>query len=116
MSLHETLHVPAESGDALAQRYEAVTAAAAVVAGIAGVEPETDVFADVLAHTQGRKANRAADIVADMAAILEPGIATLLAVSSRGADAGPAARALRDEYDMHRNQLARLLEREPASI
>ena len=116
MSLHETLHVPDETGDALAQRYQAVTAAAAVVAGIAGLEPEADAFADMLAHAQGRQAIRAADIVADMAAILEPGIATLLAVSSRGADAGPAARALRDEYDMHRNQLARLLEREPASI
>ena len=79
MSVHETLQVPAETGNTLAQRYEAVTAAAAVVAGIAAIETGPDPLVEALADSHGRTAERAHGIVADMAAVLEPGIATLLA-------------------------------------
>ena len=111
MSVHETLQVPSETGNTLAQRYEVVTAAAAVVAGIAAIETGPDPMVEALTESHGRIAERAEAIVADMAAILEPGIATLLAVSSRGADAVPAARALWAEYELERTALARLLDR-----
>ena len=111
MSVHETLQVPSEAGNTLAQRYEAVKAAAAVVADIAAIETGPDPLIEALADSHGRMAERAQGIVADMAAVLEPGIATLLAVSSRGADAAPAARALWAEYELERIALARVLGR-----
>ncbi len=46
--------------------------------------------------------------VEDVAAIMEPGLAALLAVHARGADAAPAALALWQEFLTARNALLTL--------
>lgn len=47
--------------------------------------------------------------VADLAAVMEPGLSALLAISARGADARPAARALWAEYQAARSAILALL-------
>jgi hypothetical protein len=51
----------------------------------------------------------AENMVADLAAVMEPGIATLLAINARGADARPAARALWREFVTARAAIMGLL-------
>ena len=50
--------------------------------------------------------------VADLAAVMEPGLAALLAINARGADPGPAARALWHEFRQSRAAIMALV---PAS-
>ena len=52
--------------------------------------------------------------VDDIAAIMEPGLAALLAVHARGADAKPAALALWQEFMAARDALMILLPPQPA--
>jgi hypothetical protein len=47
--------------------------------------------------------------VADLAAVMEPGLAALLSINARGADTRPAARALLHEFNQARAAIIALL-------
>lgn len=50
----------------------------------------------------------AENAVADLAAIMEPGMAALLAINARGGDPRPAARALHCEFEAARDAILAL--------
>ena len=95
-------------------RWAALEEAAGVVATLAGVEPgarssgEDDVPAQLRRADPWRR-ERAEEGVADLAAIMEPGLAALLAVNARGADPRPAAMALWREFVAARAAIVTLL-------
>lgn len=85
------------------ERWAALIEAASLVAALAGVQPEpfadnTDTFSLWLDRAEAWQREHAERSLADLTAIMEPGIAALLAVSTRGADPKPAARALWREF------------------
>jgi hypothetical protein len=87
------------SGSATSMRWAALADAANVVAALAGIEPERPSpevrnFPALVRDAERWRREQAENGVADLAAVMEPGIAALLAVSARGADPRPAARAL----------------------
>jgi hypothetical protein len=90
--------------------------AAAVVCALAGEEPEyasSEIrnFPSMIdAAAPGRRA-LAENGIDDLIAVLEPGIAALLAVNARAVDATPAAGALWREFVTARNALLALLPR-----
>jgi len=92
----------ADAPDAV-QRWEALQQAAGVVAALASVEPEAvsagaDDIPARLRRADPWRRERAEAGVADLTAIMEPGLAALLAVNARGADPRPAAEALWREF------------------
>lgn len=95
-------------------RWAALEEAARVVATLAGVESdarasgEEDVPARIL-HADPWRRERAEAGVADLTAIMEPGLAALLAVNARGADPRPAAIALWREFVAARAAIDALL-------
>ena len=119
-----TLHLPElagqaaasadRAGDPLAMRFEALAVAAGVVAGLAG-EASSELDANharigaALAGASSWQRSLAEDAIADMSAVMEPGIATLLSLSPRGADPRPAAQALWQEHVAACNALERTL-------
>jgi hypothetical protein len=100
----------AAAGEAVAQ-WAALAEAAAVVAALADITPERAEpdFAGRLAAAQGWRRIMAENGIADLAAIMEPGLAALLSVNDRGADPRPAALALWDEYRAAREAVLALL-------
>ncbi len=100
--------------DATGLRWIALGEAAGLVAALAGLEPG-DANADGpdltarLRETDGWRRTCAEQGVADIAAIMEPGIAALLAVHARGADLRPAALALWREFVAARTAVLALL-------
>jgi hypothetical protein len=105
--------VPA-GASATSMRWAALADAANVVAGLAGLEPErtsTEVrnFPALIRDAEAWRRERAENGVADLAAIMEPGIAALLAVNARGADPRPAAMALWREFVAARAAIVSLL-------
>jgi len=102
---------------ATSMRWAALTDAATVVAALAGLEPERSTpevrnFPALIRDLEAWRRERAENGVADLAAIMEPGIAALLAVNARGADPRPAAMALWREFIAARGAILALL---PAS-
>lgn len=98
---------------ALVLRWEAIHAAAGAVAAFAGIAaqpPGQDVqaFPQALLDFGGWRRNVALQGVEDLAAILDPGLAALLAVHDNGMDAAPAAIALWQEFLAARNALLAL--------
>jgi hypothetical protein len=96
---------PSTAGDACdaVRRWEALEQAAGVVAALAAVEPEALAGRADELEARFRRADpwrreRAEAGVADLTAIMEPGLAALLAVNARGADPRPAAEALWREF------------------
>jgi len=92
---------PASSG--IGSKWAALHEAGAVVCTLAGEEPEKSAAeirnfpAMIRDATPGRRA--LAEIgIDDLIAVMEPGIAALLAVNARGIDATHAARALWREF------------------
>ena len=84
-------------------RWAALADAAGVVALLAGVEPapatsEVRNFPALIRDADPWRRERAEHGVADLAAVMEPGIAALLAIRARGADPRPAAMALWCEF------------------
>jgi hypothetical protein len=74
-----------------------------VVAALAGLEPERTTpeirnFPALMRDAAPWRRELADRGIADMAAVMEPGIAALLGVNARGANAGPAAQALWREF------------------
>jgi len=100
---HE-LHEPHEVAGL---RWEALAEAARVVAALGGITPrpatpDAPGFAALVSQADPLRGERAAHGVADLVAVMEPGIAALLAVNARGADPRPAAQALWREFDCAR--------------
>jgi hypothetical protein len=91
------------AADTIALRWHAVLDAANVVAVLAGHEPEemtpeTAGFPARIALAEEWRRQRAENGIADLAAVLEPGLAALLSINSRGSDPKPAASALWREF------------------
>lgn len=105
---------PDRQTDSAEAHWSALSEAAGLVALLAGLEPalrsglEDDVPALIGAAEPWRRA-RAEQGLADLSAILEPGIAALVAVNARGADPRPAARALWHEFAAARAAILALL-------
>ena len=99
---------------ATSMRWAALADAANVVATLAGLEPERTTsevrnFPALIRDAEGWRRERAENGIADLAAIMEPGIAALLAVNARGADPRPAAMALWREFIAARAAILSLL-------
>lgn len=100
--------------DATSMRWAALGDAGAIVAALAGAGDER---ADrtlrkvplLIRQCPPWRRQLAENMVADLAAVMEPGLAALLAVNARGADPRPAARALWFEYVTARTAILALL-------
>ena len=95
---------------AISMRWAALCEAGNVVALLAGFEPEhaskqVRNFPAQIRDTGGWRRELAEDGVADLAAIMEPGIAALLAVNARGSDCHAAAQALWREFEIARGAI-----------
>ena len=95
-------------------RWAALADAANVVAVLAGLEaerttPEVRNFPALIRDAEPWRRERAEHGIADIAAVMEPGIAALLAVNARGADPKPAAMALWREFISARSAIMSLL-------
>ena len=95
-------------------RWTALADAANLVATLAGLEPEgmapgVGDFPALIRNAEAWRRERAEHGIADLAAIMEPGIAALLAVNARGADPRPAATALWREFVAARAAILSLL-------
>lgn len=102
------------AANATSMRWAALSEAGKVVAALAGVEGEKSSrqvrnFPVLMRECPEWRRKLADNGVADLAAIMEPGISALLAINARGADPRPAARALLREYTMAREAILSLL-------
>jgi hypothetical protein len=98
----------------VAMQWAALAEAADLVATLAGVEPRFDPderggFAALIASAEAWRRERAERGVADLAAIMEPGLAALLEINARGADPRPAALALSREFTAARTAILAVL-------
>ncbi len=101
------------SASAMSMKWSALHDAAGVVAMLAGLahepmRPEMRNFPAVMRDTGGWRRNLADQGIADLSAIMEPGLAALLAVHARGANTAPAALALWQEFHVGRAALLEL--------
>lgn len=99
---------------ATSMRWSALGDAGAIVAALAGAEAERPDrtlrnFPLLIRDCPPWRRKLAEDLVADLAAVMEPGLAALLAVNARGADPRPAARALWREFITARAAILALL-------
>jgi len=99
------------------ERWAALMEVGALVAALAGIAPEPFPEGDRnfslrLSRAEAWRRDHAERGVADLSAIMEPGIAALLAVRARGADPRPAARALWHEFAAARAAILALLPRD----
>lgn len=88
---------------AMSMKWSALHDAAGVVAMLAGAKSEPMTadernFPATIREAGGWRREHAEQGVDDLAAIMEPGLAALLAVHARGADPAPAARSLHEEF------------------
>ena len=95
-------------------KWSALSEAANVVAVLAGIEPERPSpeqrnFPALIREAEAWRRERAEHGIDDLAAIMEPGMAALLAVGARGADSRPAALSLLHEFNAARAALLALL-------
>lgn len=105
-----------QGANATSMRWAALGDAGNVVAAMAGFAAEqpdmvTRNFPALIRDCPPWRRQLAENAVADLAAIMEPGMAALLAINARGADARPAARALWAEYRAARAAITALLPR-----
>jgi hypothetical protein len=102
---------PAPSPHAqVARQWSALHRAAAAVASLGGIEMaaptmEIDHFPERLEKLPDWRAGLARQGVADLAAVMEPGLTALISVHRRGADPAPAAQALMHEFTQARDAL-----------
>ena len=95
-------------------RWAALADAAEVVATLAGIEPERPTpevrnFPALIRDAEAWRREQAENGIADLAAVMEPGLAALLAVNTRGANPRPAAMALWREFTAARSAILSLL-------
>ena len=98
----------------LSMRWAALGEAGKVVCALAGIDgerPDGTVrnFPALIRDAQPWRRELAENGCADMAAMMEPGISALLAISARGSDCQPAARALWHEFVAARKAVVSLL-------
>ena len=101
------------AASALSMKWAALHDAAGAVALIAALEPEPMTaelrnFPAIMREAGGWRRVMAEQGIADLSAIMEPGLSALLAVNARGHDARPAARVLWEEFLSARNALLAL--------
>jgi hypothetical protein len=118
MNMHSPFPVPASppaaSPSALSAKWAVLHEAAGVVATLAGLraEPlpaEVRAFPAAIRELGGWRRALAQQGVDDLAAIMEPGLAALLAVHAGGADPAAAALALWQEFATARAGLLNLM-------
>lgn len=98
------------SASAVSMKWSALHDALAVVTMLAGLaaeslRPEIRNFPAVMRDAGGWRREVSEQGIDDLAAIMEPGLAALLAVHARGANSGPAALALWQEFHAARAAL-----------
>lgn len=98
----------------MSMRWTALNDAAGVVAMLAGLAPEpagaaVRNFPAVMRDIGGWRRDHADQGIADLSAVMEPGIAALLAVQARGVNPGTAALALWQEFQAGRAALLALV-------
>ena len=91
------------SASAMSMKWSALHDAAGVVATLAGIaaepmRPEVLNFPAVMRDAGGWRRNLAEQGIEDLAAVMEPGLAALLAVHARGINPATAALALWQEF------------------
>jgi len=101
------------SASGMSMKWSALHEAATVIAALAGlaaesIRPEIRNFPAVMRDIGGWRRNLAEQGVEDLTAIMEPGLAALLAVHARGANSAPAALALWQEFHAARSALLEL--------
>lgn len=101
------------SASAMSMKWSALHDAAGVVATLAGLATEqmrTDVrnFPAVMRDAGGWRRNLAEQGIEDLTAVMEPGLAALLAVHARGVNPATAALALWQEFHAARAALLAL--------
>lgn len=109
-----------ERSASLSRQWNAVQDAAAAVAMMAGLAPEKPTpkmrnFAALIRDVDGWRYELAKNQVADMAAMMQPGLAALLATNARGQNATAAALTLWSEYHAAREAVLGLLP-EPGAL
>lgn len=102
------------SASAMSMKWSALHDAAEVIALLAGIAPEVmraEVrnFPAVMRDTGGARRTMAEQGIDDLSAVIEPGIAALLAVNARGINPAPAALALWQEFQTARAALLALV-------
>lgn len=105
---------PPPAAPQLARQWHALHRAAAAVAALAGVSPAVETaeirsFPDHAAQVDDWRAGIARQGVADLAAVMEPGLTALIAVHKRGGDPAAAAQALLHEFTSARDSLLGLV-------
>ncbi len=105
---------PGAGSSATSMRWHALGDAGAVVATLAGLAPEPANrqlrnFPVLIRDCVPWRRDLAENAVADLAAVMEPGLSALLAINARGADARPAARALWHEFAQARAAIMALV-------
>lgn len=112
--------VNSDSASAMGMRWSALHDAAAVVVSMARatpppMRPEVRNFPAIMRDAGGWRREMAEQGLDDISAMMEPGLAALLAVHAHGADTAPAARALWDEFTAARDGLLKLAPRQGRS-
>lgn len=117
--LPQNRHLPENTADAvtLGLDWAALSDASAIVAQLAGAPPEPSPmlapqFAARIWESAPWQAELAQKHIADLRAVMEPGIATLLTICERGGNCRAAAQSLWHEFIQARQALLSLL---PAS-
>jgi len=118
--LHPSASAAGKARKGLSVRWAALHDAAEAVAALAGIAPERPSAAvrDFPAQVRdlgGWKLELARSGIDDLTAIMQPGLAALLAVNARGQSAAAAAQTLWQEFLAARNALVRLAPASPAS-
>jgi hypothetical protein len=101
------------SASAMSMQWSALHDAAGIVAMLAGIaaepmRPELRNFPAVIRDAGGWRRTRAEQGIDDLSAIMEPGLAALLAVNARGVNPASAALALWQEFQAARTALLSL--------
>lgn len=102
------------AASAMGMRWAALHDAAGIVAQLAGMSPEPmkpDLrnFPAMMRDLGGWRQDIAEQGITDLAAIMEPGLAALIAVQARGVNPATAALALWQEFQAARNALLALV-------
>lgn len=102
-------------------RWTALADAAGIVAALAGAEAEPTTaegrdFPALIRDAEPWRREQAENGIADLAAVMEPGIVALLAIHARGTDSRPAATALWREFVAARGAILALSPAAPARL
>lgn len=105
---------PSRGASTLARQWAALQDAGSAIAALANLAPEepsqkTRQFPVLIKNVDGWRLALATNQVADMTAMMQPGLAALLAVNARGQDATAAAITLWREYHAAREAVLALL-------